>query len=310
MIVVLNPSFFYNSLASKDFQDIFLNEEVQIGYLVANNNDFFLSGITEDILLSANSVFIDDYVFNGLLEKKNISSLFISKNRKLQTISLVDFWESKFKMAAIFEANETIYYPKYLEDLKPKFIFHFFLRIIDILVCFVLLPLVLFILSVSVVVLLLVDGAPVFFIQDRVGLNSNVFELVKIRSMINSSNLDFTSIDDKRIFPFGKLLRTLKFDELPQFLSIFLGQMSIIGPRPERLDLHRDILKKIVYFDKRLLVRPGLTGWAQINAPTATPNDSLNKLKYDIYFIKNSSIFMIIQILFETILILLKRKSL
>jgi lipopolysaccharide/colanic/teichoic acid biosynthesis glycosyltransferase len=310
MIVVLNPSIFYNFLASNDFKDIFLNEEIQIGHLATDNNDFFLSGITDDILLSAKNVFIDDYVSNCLLEKKYIKSFLISKNRKLQTISLVDFWESKFKMAAIFEANEIIYYPKYLEDLKPKFIFNISLRFIDFFICLVFLPFVLFILSITVVALFLVDGAPVFFRQDRVGLNSSIFKLIKVRSMINSSNLDFTSFDDKRIFPFGKLLRSLKIDELPQFRNIFLGQMSIIGPRPERLDLHRGILNKIEYFDKRLLVRPGLTGWAQINAPTATPNDSLKKLKYDIYFIKNASFFMIIQIIFETILILLNRKSL
>lgn len=310
MIIIFNPSVFYYSLIEKNNKDTFGGSNIKIGYVLIDKEGINLLGVTTEDIFYAKSIFIDDYNSSFLIEKEFIKSLLKSNRNELCLKSLVEFWESKFKMAAIFEDNNIIYYPKYLEKLHPKKAMNLFLRTVDILACILLLPLVLLILFISAFLLFFIDGTPIFFKQDRVGLNSKLFKIFKIRTMINSSNKEYTTINDKRIFPFGKLLRSLKIDELPQLLNIFLGQMSIIGPRPERVDLHNEIMVKIKNFDKRLIVRPGLTGWAQIYAPTATPSQSLEKLKYDIYFIKNASLSMLLKIFISTLAILLKRTSL
>jgi lipopolysaccharide/colanic/teichoic acid biosynthesis glycosyltransferase len=212
--------------------------------------------------------------------------------------------------AAIFEYQNIIYIPPYFNNLKENIYFKLFIRFFDILVVFILSPFAIIILFFSILTLYIKSGTPIFFTQKRIGKNGLTFTIFKLRTMnLNNSN-DFTIINDNRIFPLGKFFRKYKIDEIPQLINILLGHMSIFGPRPERLDLHLIIINKYPEFQKRLLVRPGLTGWAQIKNPLATPNDSFEKLKYDIYFIKNISIKMILNIIISTINILINKKSL
>ena len=126
----------------------------------------------------------------------------------------------------------------------------------------------------------------------------------------NSGHNEHTVKDDLRIFPVGKFLRLTKIDELPQLYNVLIGEMSLIGPRPEKIDIVERLSKQNPYYPLRHLIKPGITGWAQVNIPIATPNENLEKLEFDLYYIKNISYFLEFEILLKTIKVVFKRQSL
>ena len=158
------------------------------------------------------------------------------------------------------------------------------------------------------------DG-PVFFAQERIGQHGKPFILLKFRSMYTDaealSGPVFAQQRDTRITPVGGWLRRLRLDELPQLLNILRGDMSFVGPRPERAFFVEQFLKEIPYYAQRLSVKPGLTGWAQVNYPYGeTVKDTIEKLQLDLYYIKNMSFFLDLIILINTVkIILLMRGS-
>lgn len=112
----------------------------------------------------------------------------------------------------------------------------------------------------------------------------------------------YASKNDERVTKFGKFLRKSRFDEIPQFINVIKGDMSVIGPRPERPVFVKELSKKIPFFEVRHIVKPGVTGWAQVNASYgATENDALEKLQYDLFYIKHRSLFLDISIVFKTL---------
>ena len=143
-----------------------------------------------------------------------------------------------------------------------------------------------------------------FYTQRRVGKNGKVFRILKLRTMIKNAEKNgavFTTINDKRITVFGKFLRKSRIDEFPQFVNILKGDMSVIGPRPERPFFVKEIADLMPFYETRHVVKPGLTGWAQVNYSYGeTIDDSLIKLQYDLYYIKHRSIFLDINIIFKT----------
>jgi len=155
---------------------------------------------------------------------------------------------------------------------------------------------------------------PIFFIQRRTGLHEKKFKLIKFRTMVTDAEKDearFSGKDDPRITPIGKLMRRLRLDEIPQFINVLKGDMSLVGPRPERDVFIETLAKKIPYYKLRLLVPPGLTGWAQINGVYAGDDieDHKEKLEYDLYYIKNRNIFMDLLILLRTVKTILQAKG-
>lgn len=144
-----------------------------------------------------------------------------------------------------------------------------------------------------------------FYTQIRVGKNGEEFRILKFRTMVKnaeSAGAVFATTNDTRITPFGKFLRKSRIDEFPQFVNIFLGQMAVIGPRPERPVFVNEIAEVMPFYQTRHVVKPGLTGWAQVNyAYGDSINDSLIKLQYDLYYIKHRSVFLDINIMIKTI---------
>lgn len=157
------------------------------------------------------------------------------------------------------------------------------------------------------------DGGPVFYKQERVGINGKNFNLLKFRSMIENAEADgpvWSQENDPRITRIGRLIRKCRLDEVPQMINVLKGEMSFIGPRPERPSFVEELRSKIPFYDLRICVRPGITGWAQIRYPYgASEEDALEKLKYDLYYIKNWSFFFDALILFETIKVVLFGKG-
>ena len=143
-----------------------------------------------------------------------------------------------------------------------------------------------------------------FYKQERVGTNGKHFKIVKLRSMIPNAEKNgavWAKKNDKRVTTFGKFLRNTRLDEMPQFMNILKGDMSLIGPRPERPEFVKDLEKKIPFYAIRHVVRPGLTGWAQVNYPYAnTIEEQEIKLRYDLYYIKERSAFLDFKIFIKT----------
>ncbi|WP_149206247.1 sugar transferase [Flavobacterium johnsoniae] len=167
-----------------------------------------------------------------------------------------------------------------------------------LLVCFVFIPFI-FIGN------LLANKGSLFYTQERVGKNGVVFKIYKFRTMIAASETNgavFAVSNDKRVTPFGKFMRKSRIDELPQFYNVLKGDMAVIGPRPERPFFVEEIARIMPFYETRHVIKPGLTGWAQVNYSYGESIDeSLIKLQYDLYYIKHRSIFLDLSITFKTI---------
>jgi exopolysaccharide biosynthesis polyprenyl glycosylphosphotransferase len=154
------------------------------------------------------------------------------------------------------------------------------------------------------------DGGPIFFINKRVGQGGKIFQHIKFRSMCVDADSKWPEKGDKRITQVGNFLRKTRLDELPQLWNVLRGDMSFVGPRPDFLDFAQKLEKEIPYYNIRSLIKPGLTGWAQIQqtAPSSV-EETEKRLAYDIYYIKNRSIVLDLTIILKTIRIMLSRSG-
>jgi len=160
--------------------------------------------------------------------------------------------------------------------------------------------------AVTAVLIKLESNGPVLYSQERVGRHGRRIKVIKFRSMKVDAEKDGNAVwakkNDSRVTRIGKIIRTIRVDEIPQFWSILKGDMSFIGPRPERPQFVAMLAKEIPFYEHRHLVQPGLTGWAQIKYPYGSSiEDARRKLEYDLYYVKNQTIFLDVVILFETI---------
>lgn len=149
------------------------------------------------------------------------------------------------------------------------------------------------------------NRGPVFYTQTRVGRNGNHFKIYKLRSMVVNAEKQgarFAEKKDPRITRFGRFLRRSRFDEIPQFINVIKGDMSVIGPRPERPVFVKELSERIPFYEIRHIVKPGVTGWAQVNAKYGvSAEDALEKLQFDLYYIKKRSFFLDISIVIKTL---------
>ena len=169
-----------------------------------------------------------------------------------------------------------------------------------------LLPLILLI-SVSILIL---DGRPVFYLQKRQGLRGASFEVFKFRTMINreEQGSEYTGEKDKRVTLLGRFLRPARMDEIPQLWNVLIGEMSLIGPRAEWVKLVKKYEEEIPFYPLRHEVAPGLTGWAQVNYPYGSNlEDTREKLRYDLFYIRNHSFLLDFQIILKTIYVVLAK---
>ncbi len=150
------------------------------------------------------------------------------------------------------------------------------------------------------------SSGPVLYRQLRVGLDGHPFTVYKFRSMRANAEAAtgavWASRNDPRITPVGRIIRKIRFDELPQLFNVLKGEMSLVGPRPDRPEFVKALSERIPYYRQRHYVRPGITGWAQINHKYGdTLEDTVTKLEYDLYYIKNMSLSLDAYIVFHTL---------
>lgn len=175
-------------------------------------------------------------------------------------------------------------------------------RIIGLLISILLLILIIPICLIACFFIVIESSGTPIYMQERVGLNGQKFIMYKLRSMhldAEKNGYQWAEKNDPRITKIGRFIRRTRIDELPQIINVIKGEMSIIGPRPERPEFINEFLKDIPNFNERLAVRPGITGWAQVNGGyELTPKD---KLVYDIFYINHESIKLDFLILLKTI---------
>ena len=177
-------------------------------------------------------------------------------------------------------------------------------RACDLLIVAAAAPAALLLIALAGLATLVTSGRPVFFIQKRVGLHGRIFKMVKLRTMANSQSVlaVATSVQDNRITRVGRLLRIYRIDELPQLLNVLKGEMSLIGPRPEQPALVDEYRRHLPNFDDRHLVKPGITGLAQVMYGYASNlKETRNKLRYDLIYVRNSSLALEAQIAVRTV---------
>ena len=183
--------------------------------------------------------------------------------------------------------------------------FHHLQRILDVLIASLLLLLSSPILFAAAAVVLLTDGPPVFYRQLRLGRYGKPFSLLKLRSMQRGSDENgptFAEKNDRRVLPAARLLRRWRIDELPQLVNVLRGEMSLVGPRPERPEVAADLEQQIPFYAFRYSVRPGITGWAQVHLPYCSSiDDHVAKLEFDLYHLRHYGPAMYAIVLIRTL---------
>ncbi len=190
------------------------------------------------------------------------------------------------------------------------FYYEFIKRIIDVILAFIGLIVASPIMAIISIAIKLESRGPVFYCQERVGKNGRVYTMYKLRSMYENAEengAQWAEEDDPRVTKVGKFIRRTRLDELPQLFNVLKGDMSLVGPRPERPIFTYQFNEQIPGFINRLQVKPGLTGWAQVNGGyKLTPAE---KLEYDLYYIENRTIWLDIKIMLKTIMVVLTGKG-
>ena len=199
------------------------------------------------------------------------------------------------------------------ESIQKPFVFKA-KRLIDVILSFLLLIIAVPLIIIVIILIKLDSSGPVFYVQERLGLNEKPFKLIKFRSMHfnaeEKSGPVWSSKNDSRISRVGKLLRPARLDEIPQLINVLKGEMTFIGPRPERQFFVEKLKKQIPYYSLRFSVKPGITGWAQVKYYYGSSvKDSLEKLQYDIYYIQNVSIILDLYIVLKTLQVMIMRKE-
>ncbi|HQT29910.1 MAG TPA: TIGR03013 family PEP-CTERM/XrtA system glycosyltransferase [Thiobacillus sp.] len=178
-------------------------------------------------------------------------------------------------------------------------------RLFDLIISAAMLAVTLPIMALTALLIKLESPGPVLYRQERVGQGCRNFTILKFRSMCADAEQDgkprWAGQNDSRVTLTGRFIRRTRIDELPQIFNVFFGDMSFVGPRPERPYFVQDLTQKIPYYGVRHTVKPGITGWAQVRYPYgATDDDAMHKLQYDLYYVKNHSLFLDFMILFQT----------
>jgi sugar transferase (PEP-CTERM system associated) len=204
------------------------------------------------------------------------------------------------------KASWLIYGSGYRQNWRRTFM----KRVFDIAVAAVLLVVTFPIMLVAAILITLEDGEPIIYRQQRVGARGARFTLLKFRSMAKNAEEDgkasWASVNDVRVTRIGRFLRRTRIDELPQLLNVLKGEMSFVGPRPERPEFVAMLTEQIPFYAVRHSVKPGLTGWAQVRySYGATVEQSVKKLEYDLYYVKNHTLVLDLVILLETVRVVL-----
>jgi sugar transferase (PEP-CTERM system associated) len=234
---------------------------------------------------------------------------------KLRGIAItdgVDFYERELQKAKLDMVHPS--WIVFSEGFQASKIRVYSKRLLDLLISLTILTVMLPFIILTAIAVFLETGRPVLYSQNRVGMLGKEFRIYKFRSMRQDAEKDgkarWASADDNRITRVGSFIRNTRLDELPQIYNVIKGEMSIVGPRPERPEFVTELKEKIPFYDTRHYVKPGLMGWAQLKYPYgASIEDARGKLEYDLYYSKNHSLLMDFLIMIQTVEVILLGKG-
>lgn len=332
-LLILGWRYLYDYIAKKTnkktkFVIVGYNETVHelINTSLKNNYLNFFPGalftqqkdIPQDVIQSVNIIsdteklkqFIDKNeikVFVLPIEKEHskeiVKILFNALSNKSIFYNIPEFYELLSRKIPLGSINESWFLQNI--SFQGRWLFNLLKRIVDLILSSIILLVTAIFWPIFAIIIKCESKGPVFFTQIREGQNGKLFKLYKFRTMKTESN-DFapTSKQDSRITKFGNFMRKTRIDELPQMLNVIKGDMSLVGPRPERPELATELEKEIPFYRQRLMVKPGITGWDQVSGEYHSPSveDTYKKIQYDLYYIKNQSVFLEMSIFFKTIM--------
>lgn len=318
--LISSPRFYKNALVVGDSFEIdkIVNNlqtadphYVVVGYLNTSNNN--PSSLVPKVEISQ---------LSQTVKEKRVGEIVVSSSLqegvgKELYAKLVELLKEGYPIKEYFHVYEDITCRLPVENMEKDFykyfpfsrsnqnkLYLFFHRIFDLI--FSLIGLIFLCIFIPFVFILNLgwNRGPLFYKQTRVGKGGKIFEIIKFRTMVTNAEeqgVQFATKNDARITAFGKFLRKTRIDEIPQFLNVLSGEMSFIGPRPERPFFVKELSKSISFYEIRHTIKPGLTGWAQVSTKYGeSEEDSLTKLQYDLYYIKHRGVFLDLRVILKT----------
>lgn len=246
--------------------------------------------------------------YDAASAEKEVAPFFSRLPLNLEYLNIADFYEIMTRKVLLGAVGE-IWFLENFSRFERR-IYGFFKRLADMILAIVGLLITIIFFPIIAFFIKWDSHGPIFFRQERVGKMGGIFRVIKFRSMVEnaeSAGAVWARPEDSRITRAGRILRRARLDELPQFWNVLKGEMSIVGPRPERPEFDRELEMKIPFYTERYLVKPGLTGWAQVNFRYGfSAEDAYEKLQYDLYYIKNRSLFLDLEIILKTIKVMFR----
>ncbi len=241
-----------------------------------------------------------------------VNALLECKLKGVHIIELSSFFERERGQVQLESLNAS--WMVLSEGFQQGFVRDVVKRLFDLGTSLILLLITVPIMILAAIVIAIESGFPILYRQERVGLGGKIFTIFKFRSMVQNAEKDGTpqwaQAGDARVTWVGSVIRKLRIDELPQIFNVFRGDMSFVGPRPERSFFVDQLLEQVPYYAARHSIKPGITGWAQVRYPYgASLEDAIEKLQYDLYYVKNHTFFLDLLILSQTAQVVLFGKG-
>jgi len=301
----------------------FIKENPQLGYGLSYIVDISKEGSSDEltefgIIRESNleKIIAEEKVNTVILSPaayqlpRIIDTLYKYLDKRINFFNLSDFYEHSTGKIPLGAINQAWFLENLTEGTKKPY--ELARRVLDIIFSSILGAITLFFLPLLAALIKTTSTGPIFYRQKRVGQYGKLFEIIKLRTMKKDAEKQSGAVwaqqDDPRVTKLGKFLRKTRLDELPQLWNILRGEMSFVGPRAERPEFHENLKKNIPFYEERYLIRPGLSGWAQVQYRYgASMKDAEEKLQYDLFYIKNRSIALDISIILKTINIVFRQ---
>jgi len=275
---------------------------------------FAVLGTSEKLLRIIEEYHISDIVvaINGEIKGETFQNILDVQEQGVEIARMPILYEEMTQRVPVEHLESDWVIRSFVDQVRVSGVYELFKRLMDVAGGLVGSLIFLAVYPFVALAIILESGLPILYSQERLGKGGRVFRIYKFRSMKQNAEADgeakLAAVSDPRVTKVGDFLRRTRLDELPQFVSVLLGEMSLVGPRAERPELVAQFQKQIPFYRARLLVKPGLTGWAQINyGYVASVKETMIKLEYDLYYIKHRTLGMDFNIVLRTIGTVLRR---